>query len=181
MHALDRSPPNLRRALIVSSIVVIVGVLTLGLLGAHLDEFAAAASRAQALHLPNLALFAAQSPAVQIHVLAALGAMGLGAALLVRRKGRRFHRVAGWTWTALISAVALSSLFIVGLNGDRWSYLHLTVGWIAVFLPLAVLAARRHRVTAHRTLMMMLFYGTLLISGALAFLPGRLLWRLFFA
>jgi uncharacterized membrane protein len=116
---------------------------------------------------------------MQAHVLAALGAVVLGAALMLRRKGEAFHRVGGWVWSALLMTVALSSLFIFNLSGT-WSYLHLFSGWVMVFLPLAILFARRHQVTRHRTLMMALFYGSLLISGGLAFLPGRLMWQLFF-
>ena len=35
-------------------------------------------------------------------------------------------------------------------------------------------------VAPHKVLMTLLFYGSLLVSGALAFLPGRVMWRLFF-
>jgi uncharacterized membrane protein len=173
-----RRLPSLRRILVVSSIVFLA--LTVPVLGSKLDDFVAAVARAKPPHLPDLALFTAQTPMLQAHVLAALCAIGLGAAMMLIRKGRRFHRIAGWIWTGLLSTVALSSLFIVGLNGDRWSYLHLGSGFVAVFLPVAVLAARRHRVAPHRALMMLLFYGSLLVSGALAFLPGRLMWNLFF-
>src|SRR5262249_8527387 len=136
---------------------------------------------AQRAHLPDLTLFGMQPFVVRLHILAALGAIGLGAALMLSRKGKRFHRIAGWTWASLMMTIAVSALFISGgLGGRGWSFLHLFAGWVIVFLPLAVLAARHHFVAGHRALMMMLFYGSLLISGALAFLPGRLMWRLVF-
>lgn len=154
-------------------------VITLALIGSRLDHFSAVAVLARPPHWPDLHLFFSQSPAMQAHVLAALGAVGLGAVLMLRRKGKTFHRIGGWVWSALLTTVALSSLFIFDLTG-AWSYLHLFSGWVMVFLPLAILFARRRQVTRHRTMMMVLFYGSLLISGVLAFLPGRLMWQLLF-
>jgi uncharacterized membrane protein len=55
--------------------------------------------------------------------------------------------------------------------GDRWTLL---------ILPIGVIAARRHMVVAHRKTMMGLFYGGFAINLIIAFLPGRLLWNLFF-
>jgi len=171
--------PRLRLVLSISSAVA--AVLTLRILVPRLDSFAAAASLARRPHLPDLALFTAQPLAVRVHLLAALGAIGVGAIMMLSRKGQTFHRRVGSFWAGLMMAVAISSLFISGgINGARWSFLHLFSGWVIVFVPLAVLAARSHYVTGHRALMMMMFYGTLLITGALAFLPGRLMWRLFF-
>jgi uncharacterized membrane protein len=167
----------LRRIVAVS--FAIAAVITVGLIGPQLDQYPAAASLARTLHWPDLGLLFSQPPALQAHVLAALGAVGLGAVLMLRRKGKTFHRVAGWVWSALLMTVALSSLFIFERSGT-WSYLHIFSGWVIVFLPLAIWFARRHQVAGHRTLMMVFFFGSLLISGALAFLPGRLMWRLFF-
>ena len=130
-------------------------------------------------HAPDLGLLMAQPPVIQIHLLAALAAIGLGGVMMLSRKGRAFHRAMGWVWVSLMALVAGSSLFITGLNGDRWSFIHLLSGWTLLVLPLAVLAARRHQVKRHRGTMMGLFYGGLLLAGALAFIPGRLMWNLF--
>jgi uncharacterized membrane protein len=176
--ALPRPRTTLGRIVAVSSAVA--AAITIGLLGSQLDEFAAAASRARPPHSPDLELFFSQPFVLQVHILVALGAVGLGAAMMLSRKGQRFHRIAGWVWSALMMSVALSSLFIHEQSGG-WSFLHLFAGWVLVFLPLAVWFARRHHVARHRVLMMVLFYGSLLVSGALTFLPGRLMWRLFFA
>lgn len=129
-------------------------------------------------HLPDIALFLRQPTVIQIHLLAALGAVALGAVLMSMRKGVRFHRMAGWTWAALLATTAVSSLFITSLNGDKWSLIHLLAGWTIIGLPFAVLAARRHKVKDHRSAMMGMYYGGVLIAGALAFIPGRLMWKL---
>jgi uncharacterized membrane protein len=176
----DRRPlrrPTVRRWLAISFFAA--AALTVGMLATRLNYFAAVAAGARP-HFPDVGLIAAQPPAVQIHLLAALGAVGLGFALMLSRKGRRFHRIAGWTWASMMGIAALSSLFINGLDGGKWSYLHIFAGWWLVFLPLGVFAARRHKVRVHKTIMMVLFYGSLLIAGALTFLPGRLMWTVFF-
>ena len=43
---------------------------------------------------------------------------------------------------------------------------------------MAVAAARRHKVRLHARLMTGLFTGGLVLAGLLAFMPGRLMWRL---
>ena len=129
---------------------------------------------------PNFMLLFEQPTVLQIHVLAALAAAALGAAMMLSRKGARFHRAAGWVWVALAGAVAISSLFIVGLNGDDWSWIHILSALTLVILPIAVIAARRHDVKQHRRQMMGLFYGGFVIAGAFTFIPGRLMWRVFF-
>ena len=102
------------------------------------------------LHSPRLALWAELTPAMQIHLIAALAAVVLGGALMVWRKGRRLHRAGGWIWAALMATVAVSSLFITGLNGGAWSLVHALTGLTIVMLPLGVLAARRHAVVRLR-------------------------------
>ncbi|WP_334160901.1 DUF2306 domain-containing protein [Phenylobacterium sp.] len=130
-------------------------------------------------HAPDLALFEALSPAIKIHLFAALAALVLGAVLMAIRKGRRFHRVAGWTWVALVAVTAGSTLFITSLTPGRWSLLHLLTGWVLIILPLAVIAARRHSVAQHRRMMMGLFYGGFAINLFFALIPGRTLWTMF--
>lgn len=128
----------------------------------------------------DLALFAAQPLVIQLHILAAVGGVALGGLILSLRKGRTFHRTAGWVWVVLMLLTAGTSLFIVGINGDVWSLIHLLSGWVLVTLPLAVWAARRHKVDVHRKAMTGMFLGASLVAGGFAFLPGRLMWNLFF-
>lgn len=132
------------------------------------------------LHAPDMAIWAGMSPAVKIHLLGALGALALGAVLMSVRKGRTFHRVAGWVWVVLVSIVAGSSIFITQLNRGHWSLLHLFTGWTLLVLPLGVLWAKRHNVGRHRKTMMGLFYGGFAVNLLIAFIPGRALWMMMF-
>ena len=129
-------------------------------------------------HAPDMALLAAQSPVIKIHLATALAALGLGAVLMMRRKGRLFHRVAGWVWVSLVAVTAGSTIFITQINHGSWSFLHLFTGWVLLVLPLAVIWAKRHEVKRHRRTMMGLFYGGFAINLLFAFLPGRLLWQM---
>ncbi|WP_304165785.1 DUF2306 domain-containing protein [Phenylobacterium aquaticum] len=130
-------------------------------------------------HGPDLALFARLPLAIKLHILGAVSAIAVGAALMTLRKGRTFHRTAGWLWVGLVSLVAGSSLFITSLNHGHWSLLHLLTGWTLIILPVAVLAARRHKVAQHRRTMMGLFYGGFALNAFIAFIPGRVMWTLF--
>jgi uncharacterized membrane protein len=130
-------------------------------------------------HLPDMARFARLPLVIKIHLLAALAALALGAVLMARRKGRAFHRVAGWVWVALVSTVAGASIFMTSLNHGHWSILHLFTGWTLIVLPLAVMWAKRHEVARHRRTMMGLFYGGFAVNLFIAFIPGRTLWMMF--
>jgi len=130
-------------------------------------------------HGPDIPLFLRQPTVIQAHILAAVASVLIGAVILSARKGRTFHRTMGWIWATLMAVTAGSSLFIVGLNGDHWSLIHLLSGWTLVILPFAVWAARRHKADVHKRAMTGVFWGASIVAGTFAFLPGRLMWTLF--
>src|SRR5207253_1033674 len=92
------------RRVFVGSLIIVVAIVAAALAPVWRGVLRAA-GRAH-LHAPDLALFASLSPAIRIHLLAALGAVALGAVLMILRKGRGFHRVAGWVWVVLVAVVA---------------------------------------------------------------------------
>jgi uncharacterized membrane protein len=124
----------------------------------------------------SLAPLLAAPVLVQLHAAAALGALGLGAAQLARRKGGAAHRRIGLAWVGLMAAVAISSFGISGVAGaGHWSWIHGLSAWVLVVLPLGWLAARRGRVRAHGRTMAFLFIGALVVTGAFTLLPGRIM------
>lgn len=131
-------------------------------------------------HAPDWALLASQTAAVQIHVVAALFALLIGAVVLLRPKGRGPHKALGWCWIAAMTTTALSSLFITGLNGDSYSLIHLLSGWVLVALPMGVYAIRRRDIRSHRRAMVSLFVGGLIVAGAFTFIPGRFMFNFLF-
>lgn len=181
MSLVSQTPPAGRaaglraRIWIPAAVAAAVVVLALAATG----RFIAQAVGQARLHGPDLELFASLSPTVKVHMLAALAALMLGAVLMVVRKGRIFHRTAGWLWVSLAAVVAGSSIFITDLNNGTWSLVHLFTGWVLLVLPVAVLAAKRHNVSRHRRSMIGLFYGGFAINLFIAFIPGRTMWNLF--
>lgn len=172
--SLKRMSFGLRFGLAMGGVVVILAV-TMGPFWEPISRMAMSAR----LHAPNMALFDELSPAIKIHLLTAVAALVLGGVLMTARKGRTFHRVAGWVWVCLVSVTAGATLFITSLNHGSWSLLHLFTGWVLLILPLAVLAAKRREVARHRKAMMGLFYGGFAINLFIALMPGRTLWMMF--
>ena len=118
---------------------------------------------------------------VRLHVLAALVAIPLGAAQFLLPKGDARHRALGWAWVVLMALAALSALGITGRAGEgRWSWIHGMVALVAVMLPIALVAARRGRIRAHRGTMIGLYLGALLVTGAFTLMPGRIMHRVLF-
>ncbi len=118
---------------------------------------------------------------IQIHAFAAITAFAVGVVQLTAPKGTIPHRLIGWSWATLMLTVAVSSLFIHQIRlWGLWSPIHLLSILVLVTLPLAVLHARRHEVRRHRTAMLMLFTGALVIAGVFTFLPGRIMYSVAF-
>lgn len=164
-----------RRLLIGMGVVAAIVGVSVAPAGRQIAQMAAHAH----LHGPDMALFARLPVAIKLHLFAAVAALALGGVLMSLRKGRLFHRTAGWMWVGLVSLVAGSSLFITSLNHGKLSLLHLFTGWTLIILPMAVMWAKRHDVARHRRTMMGLFYGGFAINAFIAFIPGRAMWMLF--
>lgn len=118
---------------------------------------------------------------VKLHVLGAVVAFVTGIILLRGVKGSGLHRKLGYTWVAAMALAAISSFFITGLNGSHFSWIHGISAWTVIALPMAVAAARRRNITKHARGMTSAFVGGLLVAGLFTFLPGRMLWSIFFA
>jgi uncharacterized membrane protein len=116
------------------------------------------------------------APAIQLHAFTAMAAFALGAVQLAAPKGTLPHRTVGWVWVSLMVIVAASSFFIHDLRvWGPWSPIHLLSIFTLVMLPLAVMHARRHRVGRHRSAMIAIFTGALVIAGLFTLAPGRIM------
>jgi uncharacterized membrane protein len=116
------------------------------------------------------------APAVPPHAFAAMAAFVLGLVQFGAPKGTLPHRTIGWIWVLLMAGVALSSFWIhqIRLFGP-WSPIHLLSIFTLVMLPLGVWMAHRHRVVAHRSFMIGIFSGALVVAGLFTLLPGRIM------
>jgi uncharacterized membrane protein len=117
----------------------------------------------------------------QLHASAALGAFVLGAVQLAGVKGTTRHRALGYTWAALMLVVAISSFWVheIRLWGP-WSPIHLLSIFTLVMLPLGLWAAHSHAVSRHRSTMIGLYLGALVIAGLFTLAPGRIMHKILF-
>lgn len=113
------------------------------------------------------------TPIIVIHTILAATAVFLGAALLMGRKGHRAHRFGGWIWVICMASVAGVSFAIRRPEGFSW--IHGLSIFTLVTLVTGVLAARAHRVQAHRRNMIALYFGALVVTGLFTLLPDRLI------
>lgn len=124
--------------------------------------------------------FAQVSPAVLVHLVTAIFALGLGAVVLMRPKGTRVHKAMGRLWVALLTVIALSSFWITEIRPGAFSAIHLLSVLTLVSLVYAIISIRRGRVRAHKTAMLATYVAGLVGAGLGALAPGRFLSRLFF-
>ena len=81
----------------------------------------------------------------------------------------------------LLAFVAVSSFWINGLRLiGPFSPIHILSILTLVMLPLGVLRARRHRVSAHKKTMTGVFFGALVLAGLLTLVPGRVMHAVLF-
>lgn len=114
-----------------------------------------------------------------LHLATVVPAFFLGAIQLSRRKGTPRHRLIGKIYMVLMLATALITLAMPAEVGPRllnhFGFIHI-FSFMALFsVPSAYIAARRGNIKAHRGAMLGLYLGGILIAGAFAFSPGRML------
>ena len=121
------------------------------------------------------------SLAIQVHVVAAITCFLIGLVLLLAPKGFAFHKTFGWAWVIAMAVTALSSFFITGIMGSSYSPIHALSAWTLIGLPFGIAAIKRRDVKQHRASMTGMFIGGMAIAGLFTFLPGRIMWNIFFA
>lgn len=134
------------------------------------------------VHAPRVALLERvwrTHPIVIVHMSCAFAALGIGTALMVGVKGTAAHRTLGYAWSACMLVTAVSSFWIRTDHGSL-SFIHFLSGWTTIAVPLGIAFVRRRQVRRHARMMTAVFVGGLLIAGLLTFLPGRLMFALFF-
>jgi uncharacterized membrane protein len=114
-----------------------------------------------------------------LHLMTVVPAFFIGAALLVSRKGSANHRLLGKAYMVLMLLTACISLFMSAEVGPtvlgHFGFIHLFSLLVLYLVPSAYVAARAGNIRRHRANMIGLYVGGILIAGAFAFAPGRLL------
>lgn len=132
------------------------------------------------LHAPNFALLLGQPFVLQLHIAGAVTALLIGSFLMLRVKGDALHKTLGWAWVIAMLTAAISSFFIHMINPHGFSPIHVLSAYVTLTVPMGVAFIRRSNIKAHRRVMTGSFIGGLIIAGAFTFLPGRLMWKVFF-
>lgn len=130
----------------------------------------------------------AAPPMVQAHAFAAMAAFALGLVQIVAPKGTLPHRTIGVLWIVAMIIVAASAAFIfrpAPAGTPYWERLSV----IHVFIPMTVLGlvsgvrlllAGGPAMKRHGWPFISVFVGGLIVAGALAFLPGRIMHEVVF-
>jgi uncharacterized membrane protein len=122
-----------------------------------------------------------QAPlAVRIHVATVLPAFLIGTWLIFfSRKGAPWHRFLGALYLALMTITAITTLWIHELMPDGPFYglspIHLLVPLTLFGVVGALRGALTNNIVMHRTAMLSVYIGGMLIAGGLTFLPGRIM------
>jgi uncharacterized membrane protein len=114
-----------------------------------------------------------------IHLLTVVPAFVLGTTLMVMRKGPPLHRKLGKAYMVLMATTALITLSMPAQAGPtilgHFGFIHFFSFQVAYGVPQAWLAARRGDIKKHRSNMIGIYVGGLLIAGSFAvFSPGRM-------
>jgi uncharacterized membrane protein len=128
----------------------------------------------------DLAPLLAAPFSVQIHVMAAVVALVVGAIIFLLPKGTGFHRVLGWTWVSSMIVVAATSIAMIADFRNGINALHIFTVVTVLSLWMGLTGIRRGDVRRHAASMVGLYVGGLIIAGVTAFIPGRTMWQVVF-
>jgi uncharacterized membrane protein len=148
--------------------------------GFGLGEFAVAFAGEYSRLSPDFAAFARAPLIIQIHAGSAMAALGLGLVQLFAPKGTIPHRTLGYVWVGLMLTAAVTAIFIRELNNGSFSFIHIFVPLTLFGIVGIIMNARARRTAKHRSDALGLFFGALVVPGLFAFMPGRLMWQMFF-
>lgn len=116
---------------------------------------------------------------VYVHLGTVVPAFALGTYLLAAQKGTPSHKLLGKVYMLLMLLTALITMFMSAEVGPtllgHFGFIHLLSVLVIYTVPTAFLAVRHGDVLRHQIAMIALYVGGILIAGAFAFMPGRLL------
>jgi uncharacterized membrane protein len=108
-----------------------------------------------------------------------LPAFLVGTYLMANQKGTPLHKALGRIYLTLMIATGVTTLLMPAEVGPRFlghlGFIHLFSVLTLYSAPAAYIYVRRGNIKAHRGNMIALYIGGLLIAGAFALMPGRLL------
>lgn len=114
-----------------------------------------------------------------IHLATVLPCFLIGIWMFATPKGTALHKGLGRVYVVLIVFTALVTLAMPAEVGPRLlghlGFIHGFSLLVLVQVPVAVVAIRRGNVSTHRKAMTGVYIGGILVAGAFALAPGRML------
>ena len=108
----------------------------------------------------------------------------IGTYLLFNSKGRNIHKLFGKIYMVLMLLTASVTLFMSAIVGptllNHFGFIHLFSLLVFYSVPTAYFATRNGNIAKHKSSMLGLYIGGLLIAGSFTLMPGRLLHVWFF-
>jgi uncharacterized membrane protein len=118
------------------------------------------------------------------HLATIVPAFLIGTVLLFMSKGTPVHKLLGRIYMPLMLVTAIITLFMPAVVGPRFGghfgFIHGFSALVLYSVPTAYINARRGNVAKHRSAMIGLYVGGILIAGTFAFMPGRMLNQMLF-
>lgn len=119
-----------------------------------------------------------------LHLATIVPAFLVGSVLFASRKGTSDHRILGKIYLLLMVFTGLITLLMPAQVGPQvfghFGFIHASSLLTLYSAPAAYFTARHGNIKAHRGYMIGLYIGGILIAGAFAFAPGRMLHHLLF-
>jgi uncharacterized membrane protein len=129
----------------------------------------------------NLGAVAEAPLAAQLHLATVLPAVAIGTwQIFLSTKGALLHRTLGFVYLGLMTVTAATTFFIRSINHGALSPIHLFIPLTLFGVAGALTSVRRGNISGHRRAMLGLYFGGILLAGAFAFLPGRLMHQVLF-
>ena len=104
--------------------------------------------------------------------------------IFVSRKGAPWHRALGYLYLGLMSVTAIVTLWVHSLmpHGPFFSFspVHLLIPLTLFGVYNALRGAWTHDITRHRSAMLSVYIGGIVLAGGLTFVPGRIMHAVMF-
>ena len=114
-----------------------------------------------------------------IHLISVFPAFLIGAFLFLNRKGTPLHKGLGKIYMILMLITGVITLLMPAEVGPRilehFGFIHIFSFLVLYSVPKAYSEIKKNNLIAHKISMISTYVGGILIAGAFAFAPGRLL------
>jgi uncharacterized membrane protein len=130
---------------------------------------------------------------IYVHAFFALAAVPIGLYIFFKKKGTNQHRFIGRVWVSCLLIVSVTALFITSpmtdtaFNPRLYSWIHLLIPFTIGNLIYSIYSIRLFKKTrlekhknAHMYSMIGVYFGALLVAGAVTLMPGRIFHEIIF-